>query len=448
MVKEIEIYNNKKILVDFDKVERMICNIFIVFFVLFYSFFPEYRVGLGEISFRCIVFMVVTMTAVLCIIASKILSGNFKLSKYNIILLVYLLCIIISYSFSDYQASALFGSQGRGEGVIPLICYMLCFYIAFVGFKFNDKVFDYITSAVLLLSCFGIFQSLVSDDYTWTILGSNPYMGQANFGNPNMFSSFLMIFLPIYMVKYYNSENKIWTWVLGIMFAAIVGTKTFGGYITFIFVFVVLSIYFLIIGQTRKRTLSKICVLVFMFIAIFVVLNAVNDNAYYGEMLSNISEIRASSGGDVQKFGNNRGFIWKLTLDIISKHPWLGVGPDSLGSEVRLNYMDRDDYLFGDLFIDKAHNEYLQIAATTGIPSLIIYVIFLFTILISLLLKYIKYVKSGKILDTKTMEIVAITGSVVAYMIQAMGNISIFYVAPMFWIVLGIGANISSKKKA
>ena len=306
-------------------------------------------------------------------------------------------------------------------------------------------MFDYITCAVLLLSCFGIVQSLLSDNYTHRVLGLNPYMGQANFGNPNMFSSFLMIFLPIYIVKYYNSENKIWTWVLGVIFAAIIGTKTFGGYITFAFVTIVLSIYFLIIGQSKKRTLSKICVLIFMFIAIFVVLNAVNDNAYYGEMLSNISEVRASSDGDVQKIGHNRGFIWKLTLDIISKNPWLGVGPDSLGSEIRLNYMDRDDYLFGETFIDKAHNEYLQIAATTGIPSLIVYVIFLFTILISLLLKYIKNVQAGKVLDENTMIIVAITGSIVAYMIQAMGNISIFYVAPMFWIVLGIGANISSE---
>ena len=129
MVKEIEIYNNKKILVDFDKVERIICNIFIVFFVLFYSFFPEHRVGLGEISFKCIIFIVVSMTTMLCIIASKILSGNFKLSKYSIILLIYLLCIIISYSFSDYQASALFGSQGRGEGVIPLNLTIKCLTI-------------------------------------------------------------------------------------------------------------------------------------------------------------------------------------------------------------------------------------------------------------------------------------------------------------------------------
>jgi putative inorganic carbon (HCO3(-)) transporter len=83
--------------------------------------------------------------------------------------------------------------------------------------------------------------------------------------------------------------------------------------------------------------------------------------------------------------------------------------------------------------IDKAHNEYLHMAAVTGIPSLLIYlflIVLIFWRNIPLMLK------------DKSKIIVGL--AVIGYLIQAFSNISVIAVAPIFWIILGF---FSSKSK-
>ena len=76
--------------------------------------------------------------------------------------------------------------------------------------------------------------------------------------------------------------------------------------------------------------------------------------------------------------------------------------------------------------VDKAHNEYLHIAVTTGIPSLIVYCLFITQILWQSLPKvrknclYLPYI-----------------ASVLGYLCQAFFNISVVSVAYIFWVFLG-----------
>lgn len=448
MVKEIEIYNGKTIQVDFTKVERIICNIFVLFLFCIFILMPNFNKIIG-LEFRNFLFILVSFVTMIVLIGTKVLASNIKINKYYIILCLYFICILFSYMFSSYRSEALLGTDGRGEGLISLLSYMFSFYITFNGFKYNKKIFNYITCAVVILAGYGAVQSLLSDNYT--CFGSRPYMGQSNFGNPNTFSGFLMLILPIYLVKFYNSKEKIYLCILSVVFAGIIGSKTFAGWLTAFFVFSILSIYFIIILKNKKQIIFSILKVITIFIVAFIIFNISNDNAYIKEFYDNKTEVELittdKSDTNNHKFGNNRGYIWKISLNIICEHPWFGVGPDSFGSEVRLNYMNKKNYVFNETRIDKAHSEYLQIGATTGTPSLIIYIVFLLTVLISMLIKYIEYVKRGQVLEDKTMILVAVTGSIVAYMIQAAANISIFAVTPLFWAMLGIGAKIASESE-
>ena len=77
--------------------------------------------------------------------------------------------------------------------------------------------------------------------------------------------------------------------------------------------------------------------------------------------------------------------------------------------------------------IDKAHNEYLQIAATIGIPALIVYLSFLSLIL---------FPKMKEMFKNKLLFILVLT--IICYLTQAFFNISTIGVAPLFWMLLGI----------
>ena len=85
-----------------------------------------------------------------------------------------------------------------------------------------------------------------------------------------------------------------------------------------------------------------------------------------------------------------------------------------------------DDYKELGFIVDKAHNEFLQIAATMGIPALIIYLIFL-----SLILKNI--IKNIRQDQYKILLLVF-----VAFVTQSFFNISIISVASVVWIFFGV----------
>ena len=112
----------------------------------------------------------------------------------------------------------------------------------------------------------------------------------------------------------------------------------------------------------------------------------------------------------------------------------MGVGPDNLKNGIVKNVTDESfEFIKAHNGIpDKAHNEYLQIAVTLGIPALIAYLIFLGMIIIPNL----KYIFKQKYIFI----LLSIIGS---YLVQAFFNISTIGIAPLFWLTLGI---IDNKK--
>lgn len=130
--------------------------------------------------------------------------------------------------------------------------------------------------------------------------------------------------------------------------------------------------------------------------------------------------------------GSNRIEIWRITLKLIGKQPLLGCGTDNLRRGIIMNCpVDLYQYIrHSGAVIDKAHNEYLQIAATLGIPALLIYLIFLG----SILRDKIKFLFQNKVAFTFCLVIFS-------YLVQAFFNISTIGIAPLFWMILGLADN-------
>ncbi len=128
----------------------------------------------------------------------------------------------------------------------------------------------------------------------------------------------------------------------------------------------------------------------------------------------------------------------KITIKLIGKNPIFGCGTDNLRNglmkdcqEEFLKFVNRSKTI-----PDKAHNEYLQIAATIGIPALIVYLAFVGMIL---------FPKMKYMFKDKAMLIICIT--IISYLVQAFFNISTIGVAPLFWMILGLSDNESFVEK-
>lgn len=170
-------------------------------------------------------------------------------------------------------------------------------------------------------------------------------------------------------------------------------------------------------------------------LAVFAVATYTIDATSNGSLFSRTFSLK-SDVMDISsdKAGSNRIFIWKNSLKLIPNSPILGSGPDTLGEVFMEKFGEEAKVAFNDddIIVDKAHNEYLQQAVTTGIPSMIIYIAFGLTILI----RAHKNIKSNKLL-------IPLFCSILGYAVQAFFNISVVSVAPIMWVLLGITANLA-----
>ena len=150
----------------------------------------------------------------------------------------------------------------------------------------------------------------------------------------------------------------------------------------------------------------------------------------FNELIEDIEDFKTN--GISKKLGTNRIIIWTMTLELIAKQPLVGCGPDNLkdglirnSTGTLLEYVKRVKK-----FPDKAHNEYLHIAATIGIPALIIYLGFLALIILP---------KMKIMFKDKISFIIFLI--ILSYLAQAFFNISTIGVAPLFWMILGLSDN-------
>ena len=134
--------------------------------------------------------------------------------------------------------------------------------------------------------------------------------------------------------------------------------------------------------------------------------------------------------GDVPRsVDSGRLYIWREVLERAAKRPLFGYGPDTLsmaGIEPFRRYdPEQQKTLLG--YIDAAHNEYLNIFFHQGIPALAAY---LGALVAAAAAWWKRSTENG---------VAAILGAAaLCYSVQAFFNISVFFVASLFWAVLAL----------
>ncbi|WP_458415412.1 O-antigen ligase family protein [Schinkia sp. CFF1] len=216
------------------------------------------------------------------------------------------------------------------------------------------------------------------------------------------------------------------------LFIALLYSETRSGWVGSFIGFVILLLFIL---RKRRELLKKAIILSSGFALIFLTVNVTEENGY----ISRVSSIyldgnKVLSGNDEGHAGASRWFIWKNAFPLILNHPFLGSGPDTFAEVFVVPPEEKREFL-GDegIIVDKAHNEYLQIAVTMGIPALITYLFLLFLIIRSAW-------KAAARTNDATQQILCFGLGVViiGYVVQAFFNISVIEVAPFFWMLLGV----------
>lgn len=376
--------------------------------------------------------LMIVMSIIILIIFAK--DRNIKMDLVSKMAIIYLVIATIATVFSMDIKQSIVGVRGRYEGLIIIAVYVVLFFAAKNYFAIDKKALTMALTLVTILALLTLIQFYGFDP----IWGQKSYLGKeltegikkglsdeilfpkhlATIGNRNFVSTYFSIFLPVTIGGYIFYKNKYCFISSLFIYGALLCTLTRSGYVGFIVASGILLL--MLIKEKNKEFFKRVAVLALAFIMIFGFINFTSKGAVANRL--------GLLGRDVTSFneksGSSRIGIWKLVIKIIEEKPILGTGPDTL--DKALPEICGDDYKELGFIVDKAHNEFLQIAATMGIPALIVYLIFLLLILRNI----IKNINDDKY---KILLLVF-----VAFVTQSFFNISIISVAAVVWIFFGV----------
>ena len=373
---------------------------------------------------------------------------TFNIDKKDILMLAFIGLIIISTCFSSSLKISILGQRTRHEGALMLITYICIYFASKKYFKHEnyEEILNILFFTCMAIGILGIAQKYVKFARLYPIF-SKGICG--TFGNSNFFGSFVTLILPISVSIFLLKGNKRSLGLSLVMFFNIISCGTRSAWVAFI----VGSIFFLIflIKQKNKKYFIRIGILIICFVIIFMylfnsfkfikeIINPAKQEVNQATITTTEEKVKktgneikeAVQSRNINRLGSGRMEIWKMTLKLIWQKPILGCGPDNLNKGLHI-YCKEETENFVIRTItepDKAHNEYLQIAATIGIPALIIYLIFLGLIVFP---KMKEMFKNGLLF--------IITVTIICYLAQAFFNISTIGVAPLFWMLLGMADN-------
>ena len=332
----------------------------------------------------------------------------FRRTILDIPLLVFLLSQVLSTLTSIDTRSSMLGYYSRFHGgLASSITYSLLYwaYVANMNRNKTMKAFYIIFSSAFLVSLYGILQHFGVDKNIWVQDVQTRIF--SSLGQPNWLAAWLVGLIPITWALALKSgirnqelgiRNKkflLYTSLSALFFLTLLYTKSRSGLLGFAIAAVVFwpSVFMFI----KKRKASSTTTLIKFFIlnSLFIILVLIVGSPWTPSISKfvNKSKNLQSSGlqADAQKpqgpalavggseSGEIRKIVWTGAIDVWKNYPILGSGLETFAfayynfRPLEHNLVSEWDYLY-----NKAHNEYLNIAATTGSIGLLSYAILVF----------------------------------------------------------------------
>lgn len=355
----------------------------------------------------------------------------------------YMIWTFVSCIFAENKKNVFEGTGYRKEGYFMYLNYAGFFLCAFLldSDQLRKIILNTIIVVTTLMSILSLCVSMKINPVFFNMYFVNTSRKTAYFSQFNHYGYFLMISLMACFGMYVTEKNKKIKVLYLICFAFIsymlIYNNTFGCYLA-----VTISVISYTVYSIIKR---KNVVAVLIAISIFVILSCTIKQDYKILAFDNIRQF----GNDFktiiykilnkddekiekefEKTGTYRMALWKYGLQFFAENPILGYGPDNLGTKYdSVGITDQD----------RPHNLLIQLATTSGLPGLILYVIAVGIIIIKGIKEFLKKDEKGQV-----FLLVVIT-----YLISAMFGNSMYYTSPYFFIFLGflMNSNFYDKKE-
>ena len=351
--------------------------------------------------------------------------------RINISLFIYFILLAASVYAAENKVFAIIGVPGRWEGLVTITLYMFLFITARLYLVPDEGLFKIILVTAIIVSIYGILQTMNFDPFPRDVLRENwSKRAFSTMGNPNFLGSYIVLIIPTSIYFYIIKKNITGLTAYAILFYCLLSTGTRGAWLGTIASIMAFAAIHYMYFRYSKGEFTRYIILLVITILLLALYNFNTEGAFIDRFLSikRDADEFLTKGDRADYSGANRGFIWKRVAELIKKRPLTGYGIENLGEAFKKYYTKDMIELWNEVrYLDKAHNEYLHIAVTSGIPSLLVYLTFISQIILKGLFR-LKNCKTALL----------ILSSVIGYMTAAFFNISVVSVAYVYWIFLGL----------
>ncbi len=363
-----------------------------------------------------------------------------RFAKYEGIFSTLLMFAGLSVLFSSDRHTSLWGSGSRCEGFFMLACYYLFFYLGrLICEPGLQKKLLLVFLGIMFLHClYGLSQQFhfltgTFDYYYYAISGVA--------GNPNFMATLTVmaacIALGMAAADRDTSTRLLCAAFLPVGITTMALTKAVSAVLGMTAVAVFLAVWLWKGGSMRLRrfmigglTAATAGVLLLNFLSDQFL---VREIQLFGCQLAKL--IR--TGTLDPEFASGRPYLWYNSLLLFFRQPFTGVGIDNLMAP----YYDSYGLFLGQ-FVDKTHNELLQILVTMGLPACLGYMLLYKSLFLDL-------VRRIRVAGPRHAAIAfALLLCLIGYLVQACFNISVIDVAPYFWLLCGLMAPLPDKTDA
>lgn len=324
---------------------------------------------------------------------------------------IFILVQIISTLFSQDKYTSVFGYPTRlNGGLISQFAYLVIFSTGIINLNTQKAktLFVAIVFAAVAVSAWGIPSHFGLDPSCFVLTGKlTSACWQKEFdptlrifstlGQPNWLASYLVLILPIslaFSLLYRQNKAKlIFAATSAIIFFAIILTNSRAGLLGLL---ASLAVFTALLGtKTIKVNIKYISALAVVFLII--------TSLFGTNLTSRLKDLIISQKPTVQQptqatkptqssltsggteSGQIRLIIWRGAIDIIKSSPLLGTGPETfVSSYYKFRPASHNQTTEWQFFYNKAHNEFLNYLANTGILGLATYSAFLLIVLFRL----------------------------------------------------------------
>jgi O-antigen ligase/Tfp pilus assembly protein PilF len=270
--------------------------------------------------------------------------------------LAVLTVLVLATALAVDQGLSLWGSYERGQGLLTQASCVLLFLLVAARLRTPDQVRRLgcaMVATTTLLVGLGLAQALGWDPLGMTTDARSPIY--ATLGRSNFLGAYLGTLLPLTLALVLTTDRR------GVRLATI-GLALAQG---------------MIVALTLSR---GACLTAAVTLAVFSALwvwSRLPNRARFALVVGGFLTMAGVIGGSLwlgRAAGSTaaRMIIWRATLDLIARRPWLGYGPDSLGLVFPSVYPPQLVYYQGrGVGVDRAHNFLLDWTVTTGVLGLL-----------------------------------------------------------------------------